>query len=375
MRGTIRIGRLLGIPIGVDITWFISLLWILGVLGLSVYPELLPREAAWVHWLLAVVTGFIFFACIILHELGHSVVARYYGIPVRSITLFILGGVAQITRDATRPLPELLMALAGPAVSILLGIVFFGLWFVTGRSSNAASTMLEYLWVMNIGVGIFNLAPAFPMDGGRVLRASLWGVTRNVGRATRIAVWVTRVLAVSLVAFGVVAALASPYLPFAFEPISGLWMAMIGFFLFTNANAGLRQLRLVEELRRHRVDDVMVRDLPVVLGSATVRDLLLEPLAGYGAGRDWLLVSDGVRFAGVVPRSAALAVPEREWDSRTAAGLMLPAGALHAVTPDATLADVLQVFQDHETRVAPVVRDGEVAGLVHEGQIARFVGR
>jgi Zn-dependent protease len=286
MRGTFQIGRILGIPIGVDISWFLSLIWVLTILALRIYPEVLPRDSAWVHWALAVISGLLFFACIILHELGHSVVARYFGIPVRSITLFILGGVAQITRDATRPLPELLMALAGPAVSILLGGVFMGLWRVSGQGGNAASTMWEWLWIMNIALGIFNLAPAFPMDGGRVLRASIWGVTRNYGRATRIAVWVGRALSWTLIGAGLLVLLGANALPFRMEPLSGLWLAVIGFFILQNANASLRQMRLLEELDRYKVGDVMVREVPAVLVGTTVREMLNGPLAGYGPGRD-----------------------------------------------------------------------------------------
>jgi len=371
MRGTIRLGSLLGIPIGVDLSWFLSLFWVLSILGFRVYPDILPRENMLVHWALAGVTGLIFFVCIILHELGHSVVARYFDIPVRSITLFVLGGVAQITRDATRPLPELLMALAGPAVSILLGGVFMLLWFVTGEGSNPASTMFWWLWVTNIFLGIFNLAPVFPMDGGRVLRASLWGVTHSYGTATRIAVWIARVVAWGLVGYGFVSILDLEFVP---NPglVNGIWMLLIGFFLLQNANASLRQTRQHEELAKHRVGDLMLRDVRVVLATTTVREMLLGPLAGYGQ-RDWLFVSGGEQFAGLLERAAVLRVPEEQWDTARAADLMLPAATLHPLGPEATLVDVLQLFQEHDVTVLPVVDQGEVAGIVHEGILNRLL--
>ena len=373
MRGTIRIGRILGIPIRIDPSWFLSLIWVLFILAFEWYPNVLPRESTWVHWALAAVSGVLFFTCIILHELGHSVVARYFGIPVRSITLFILGGVAQITRDATRPMPELLMALAGPSVSILLGGVFMVLWLFTGQGHNAASSMWGWLWIMNLGLGIFNLAPAFPMDGGRVLRASIWGVTHNFGRATRIAVWVGRALAWLLIAFGVLSALDARFLPFRLETVSGLWLALIGYFLLQNAGGSLRQTRILEELRGYKVGDVMVRDIPAVYLHTTVRGLLNGPLAGYGPGRDWLFVSGGDHFAGVVPRHAVLQVPEAQWDTRVAADLMIPAAVLRPIAPEATLADALHLMQEHEIRVLPVVDGGQVVGLIHEGHIGRVL--
>src|SRR5262245_11138657 len=201
MRG-FKLFTVLGIPIAIDITWFFSFCWVLFALGYYVYPDWLPRESTTVHWTLAGITGLIFFACIVLHELGHSVVARYFDIPVRSITLFVLGGVAQITRDARKPPQELLMALAGPSVSILLGGVFLVLWLISGGDRSPIATMFYWLWITNVFLGIFNLAPAFPMDGGRVLRASLWGITHNFVRATRIAVAVGRGMAALLIGYG-----------------------------------------------------------------------------------------------------------------------------------------------------------------------------
>ena len=371
MRGTIKLGTLFGIPIGVDVTWFLSLFWVLFIMAFRVYPEVLPRESDLVHWILALVSGLLFFTCIILHELGHSVVARYFGIPVKSITLFILGGVAQITRDAARPLPELLMALAGPAVSILLAGVFMLLWLVTGQGDNAASAMCGILWIINLSLGIFNLAPAFPMDGGRVLRASLWGITRNFTRATRIAVWVGRVLAVMLIGVGLLSVLRVG--PFAQQDaFSGVWWIFIGWFLLQNANGSLRQAALLDELRGYRVGTVMVRDIPTVHPRTTARELLGGALAGYGTGKDWLFVSDGVRFLGVAPRLAVLRLPEEQWDTLVAADLMVPAAALRPLSPDQTLADLLQQMQEYDVHIFPVIDDGQVVGLVHEGNIARI---
>ena len=371
MRGTIQIGRVLGIPIGIHFTWFLPLAFVLFMLATRFYPEVLPREDAWVHWALAAVTGLLFFACVVLHELGHSVVARYFKIPVRNITLFMLGGVAQITRDATRPLPELLMALAGPAVSILLGGVFMALWYVGGQGANATSTMWEWLWFMNIALGIFNLLPAFPMDGGRVLRASVWGVTGSLSRATAVAVFIGRGLALTLIGFGVLSVLDPPFLSFSLGGVGGAQFILIGWFLLMYAGSSLRQARMMDTLAGQTVRDVMVREVPAVYTHTTARQMLSGPLAGYGPGRDWVFVSGDGRFAGVAPRAAVERVPEEGQDAIVAADLMIPVARLHAIAPDATLAEVLNQFQDHDLRVMPVVDEGEVVGLVHEGHIQR----
>lgn len=373
MRPMIRLGRVLGIPIGIDISWFVSLALIVSTLAFQIYPEVLPREPRLTHLALAAISGLVFFACVVLHELGHSAVAKYYGIPVKSITLFLLGGVAQITRDATKPLPELLMALAGPCVSVLLGGVFLLAWLVTGQGHTAISIMWEWLWVMNIAIGIFNLAPAFPMDGGRVLRASLWGISHNFVKATRWAVWVSRVLAWALIGFGLFSALNTGWFGIEIGTLSGLWLAFIGFFLLRNADGSLKQVKLLDELGKHRVAEVMLRDLPAVSHRATVREMLSGPLMGYGPSREWALVSGGDSFAGILPRVLATRVPDDDWDTRVAADVMIPVAGLHAIAPDKTLADAFQSFQEHETRLLPVVESGSVIGLVHEGLLGRWL--
>ena len=375
MRGTIQIGRLLGIPIGVHFSWFVPLVLVLGLLATRFYPEVLPADSAWVHWGLAALTGLLFFTCIVLHELGHSVVARYFGIPVQSITLFVLGGVAQITRDAKKPGPELLMALAGPAVSILLGGVFMGLWWFMGQGTTAASTMWEWLWIMNLALGIFNMLPAFPMDGGRVLRATLWGVTRNFRRSTRMAVWVGRALAWALIGLGFLWTFESRLLPVQAGPMAGVQFLLIGWFLLMYAGSSLRQTELLAELDRVPVRSVMVREIPAVYVHETARHLLNGAMAGYGPGRDWAFVSGNDRFAGVVPRATVERVPESEQDTKVAGDLMIPAAALRPIGPDESLAEVMQRFQEQTVRVIPVVDGGEVVGLVHEGQMHQILRR
>lgn len=375
VRSTIRLGRVFGIPIGIDPSWFLLLGLVVSVLAFQIYPEVHPGEELWVRLALAGVGGVLFFACIVLHELGHSAVARYYGIPVKNITLFLLGGVAQITRDAKKPLAELLMALAGPCVSILLGGVFMLVWLVSGRGTTSISVMWEWLWVMNISLGIFNLAPAFPMDGGRVLRASLWGITRNFVRATRWAVWTSRVLASALMVFGLVVALGNSRLGIGLSAPNGLWLTFIGFFLLRNANLSLKQVKLLDSLAGHRVESVMLRDLPALVGSTTVREALAGPLLGYGPQREWAFISGDGRFLGVLPRSLALSVPDEQWSTRVVRDVMIPAATLQPTTPDETLADVFQTFQEGDIHIQPVVQAGQVIGLVHEGHLRSLLPR
>jgi CBS domain-containing protein len=250
-----------------------------------------------------------------------------------------------------------------------------GLWWFMGQGTTAASTMWEWLWIMNLALGIFNMMPAFPMDGGRVLRASLWGVTHNFGRATRMAVWVGRALAWGLMGLGLLWIVESRLLPFQAGPVSGIQFLLIGWFLLMYAGSSLRQAEFQEELGRYPVRNVMVQDIPAVYIHTTAREMLDGPMAGYGPGRDWAFVSRDDRFVGIVPRGIVERVPDSQQDTQVAADLMIPASTLQPIGPDETLAEVLHRFQESDARLVPVVDHGEVVGLVHEGHVTRILDR
>src|SRR5712691_7965306 len=185
MRGSFGVGRAVGVPIRITPSWFLAVAGSVGLLGWKIFPMLLPDDASAVHWSLAIATSAIFFASVLLHELGHALVARRFGVPVRSITLFLLGGAAQISQEIRRPAHELLIAAAGPLVSLLLGAAFLVPALLSHRHGPIA-VMCVWAGLMNVSVGVFNLLPGFPMDGGRVFRAAMWAATGRFGLATRI---------------------------------------------------------------------------------------------------------------------------------------------------------------------------------------------
>ena len=374
MRGSIRIGRILGIPVTVNPSWFVILLFFVSVLATQAYPELFPRQDAWVHWLLALATALVFFFSMVLHELGHSVVARYFDIPVHSITLFLLGAVAQTGRESRRASHEFVMAAAGPAVSILVAGVFMVLWFVSGEGESTFSKICAVLWINNIGVGLFNMIPAYPMDGGRVLRSALWGLTGNYRRATRWASLVGRGFALLMMGFGVLVLVQAPG-GFDFNPINGMMFILLGLFIYYAAGQGDAQSGILELLGGVRAGDVMVRDVPVAVGGDTVHEALAGPLSGYGPGREWLMVSDDGRFAGLVPRTVLQSVPDSQWDRVQVRELVIPPGRLRATSPDEPLSEVLQRMDGERSPLFVVVENGNVAGVLHRGMIAAVLQR
>jgi len=233
VRTNIRVLKLFGIPVEVNLSWFITLAFVTTMLALRFYPEVLPRsrEQDYVlHWIMGLVSGIVFFGSIILHELAHSLVARKQGLDVKSITLFIFGGVSQIAGEARRPLHEFIMAIVGPLTSLILAGLFFAVWSLAGPSrSDPLSLVLEWLTIMNLVLAVFNMAPGFPMDGGRVLRSVIWGVSGNLHVATRLATFVGRSLGFGLILVGGLAFMG--VLRDFVDPISGLWFVLLGLFL------------------------------------------------------------------------------------------------------------------------------------------------
>ncbi len=370
--GQIRIGRLLGIPILVDYSWFFLFGFVTLVLASELYPTQLPDHSRAAHFALAAVTAIIFFASILVHELAHSVVAKFYRIPVKSITLFMFGGVAQITRDATKPLNELLMAAAGPLTSLAIGTIFLAFaWWRDLSMDTPFGVFMIWLGFINIVLGIFNLIPAFPMDGGRCFRALAWLVTGNYARATRIAAWTGRAFAWAIMATGA-AALLGADIP-GMTPISGMWFILTGLFIENAARRSLLQTKLVEALSKFKARDLMFSDPPTVDGQMSVASLArgvleINPRVCY-------FVENEGALAGILSGYQMRAIPEALWDRTTAAEAMLPSSKLTAVGPDRQAVDLLAEMESAELTHLPVVSEGRVIGVVGRDRIINILAQ
>ena len=227
MRRRIELGRLFGIPILLDTSWFIMLALVAWTLATGYFPAHMPGMGVAAYWFMGLVAAVLLFLCVLLHELGHSLVAKGYGIPVNRVTLFVFGGVAQIASDPKRPLVELAVALAGPLVSAVIAAGCF--WasshvVVQTHAQVVSLSIVRYLAVVNVAILVFNLLPGFPLDGGRVLRAALWAWWGDFRKATRIATLLGSALGIGLLALGLVSVIQGRW-------ISGLWDILLGTFL------------------------------------------------------------------------------------------------------------------------------------------------
>jgi Zn-dependent protease len=363
----IRLGSLLGIPILVNPSWFLLLGLVTWLLAAQIFPASLRDASAVTYFAMAVVSVLLFFSSIILHELAHSVVAKAYRIPVKSITLFIFGGVAHITREAKRPGAELLMAAAGPLTSLLLGFAFLGAWWVLGANdSRPIDHVLFWLALTNGALAVFNMIPAFPMDGGRVFRSLIWMVSRNFYSSTMVAAWTGRGIAWAGMGAGILAVMGTNVF-IANNPIGGVWLILIGLFLENAARQSLLQTRVVRALERYRATDLMIADPPVVPSDTTIERLAsgvleINPRVCY-------FVEDQGRLAGIISAYQMVCVPQPAWQTTTAADAMVPATRLVPVDPERLASDILLEMENHEATHFPVVRDGRVIGVIGRDRI------
>ena len=366
MQAQIKLGHIFGIQIGLHYSWLIiAFLVILSLVGQ--FHATNPQWGAGVIWATAIITALLFFAAIIAHELSHAAVAKARGLPVRSITLFALGGVAQIEKDAADPKTEFWMGIAGPISSVIIGLVSLALalalgWQPPTMPQTPPPAMLMWLGVINIVLAIFNMIPGFPLDGGRVLRAIVWWVTGDAARATRIAAGVGQFVAFGFIFFGILRF-------FNGAGFGGLWLAFIGWFLLDAARASSAQLVITETLRGLRVGDLMTRDYLRVDGRENLQTLVDEHL--LPTGQRCFIVEEKGNVAGIITPHEVKSIARARWPYTTVDEVMQPLDRLHAVRPDTLVTDALETMGREDVNQLPVFTDGRLAGIISRGHILR----
>ncbi len=353
-RNSIPLGRVLGIPIGLDYSWFLIFALLTWSLAASYYPAEFKNWPVAQYWIVGALTAIMLFVSVLLHELGHSIVALRYRIPVRSITLLIFGGVAQIGAEPPSAMAEFWIALAGPLVSFALAVLFGMLEPLAGALSPLLA-LVKYLAYINGTLGLFNLIPGFPLDGGRVFRAIVWGTTHSLHRATLIAASVGRFIAYLFILVGV-------WQMFAGNFGNGLWIVFIGWFLETAAAAQVQQQNIHDLLAGHRVSEAMRRDYVAVPPSATLEQLVDEHI--LGSGRRSLIVEQNGRVVGLLTLHHIKDIPRSDWATTTAGQVMIPLQEVKQVRPDAELTDALEEMDRDGVSQLPVMEAGQVRGIL-----------
>lgn len=359
-----RFGRLWGIELRLDASWVIIFVLVTWFLAGHYFPMIHSGWLTSVYWGLALVTSLLFFASILAHELAHGVVAKAQGVPVRDITLLIFGGVTRITQDPRRARDDALVALAGPAASFALGIGFGVLWWLSRASSGPFHAPTGWLGAINIALAAFNLIPGFPLDGGRVFRAVVWGITGNRQRATRIAARLGQLVAFGFIVWGI-------WLVFSGDWTDGLWMVFIGWYLNSAATSSYQYITVQEMLAGHSVREVMLRDCPRVTERLTL-DVLMDQVIRPSGRRCFPVVDDG-QLDGLVTLGQVTAVSRERWTSARVEDVMTARKDLEMVEPDEALPAVYERMTAEDIDQFPVVDDGQFVGVVGRDTVLAFI--
>jgi len=368
MRSNIKLGKISGIEIGLHYSWFIIAALIVFSLG-EHFRQVNPNWGTAQIWIAALITAALFFVTLLLHELAHSLVAQRRGLKVTSITLFALGGVSQIQDDATDAKTEFLVAIAGPIASLIIGFgclaIALGLgWQRSIEPQTAVTGVLVWLGYINILLAVFNMIPGFPLDGGRVLRAIVWAITKNADRSTRIAARVGQVVAFLFILDGVVKF-------FSGDGFSGLWIAFIGWFLMDAAKASYAQVGITESLRGIPVSEVMSRDCAIVSSGMSLQEFVNTYL--LRAGERCFAVEDQGHFVGLITLRDVGRIPRDRWDKTTVREAMRPLRELYIVTPDTPVLDALKLVASNDVNQLPVVANGTLQGVVSRSQLMQLL--
>ena len=342
-------------------SWFVIFIVFTWLLAANIFPE------SW-SWgsrvAIALVTSLLFFASVVAHELSHSVVALRFGIPVKSITLFLFGGVAQIARDASRPRVEILIAVAGPALSFLLGAILLGLAVAFDLFNDHLSEPARYLGGINIWLALFNLIPGFPMDGGRIFRAIAWAVTGNFRRATKWAATLGRSIAWLFILGGIAGFLLS-------QNPSWFLLSLLGWFLETAASTTYSQTLLRESLQGYTARDLMSQSYVTISPQTNISDLVNSYVL-QGSWR-YFLVAVGSELLGMLTLHEIRRLPRNRWLSANAGQVMVPKERMRLVSSREEAISVLEAMDEQRLGQLPVVEEGEVIGVVSRDQLTRFV--
>jgi Zn-dependent protease/CBS domain-containing protein len=364
MPGSFRIGKIAGIEVSIHVSWLLIVVLLTWSLATGWFPALSPSWTPFTYWIIGLLATLLLFASVLAHELAHSLVARARGLPVKNITLFIFGGVSNIEQEPKSPGVEFQMAFVGPLTSLLIGGLAYLILFLMRGGTSPLAAILGTLAVMNVLLGIFNLVPAFPLDGGRVLRSIVWKISGNVRTATRVATLSGQGIAYLLI-------LAGFWLIFGGDILNGIWFGLIGWFLLSGAQSANSQSMLETMLKGVKVGEVMNISPATTPANISLQKLVDELLLPHG----WrnAIVIQGEQPAGLITLADIRHIPRDEWGQTPVGHAMIPLERLHIVSSRQSLNEVLPLMVERDVNQLPVVEDGRLVGVLSREDIVRFL--
>jgi Zn-dependent protease/CBS domain-containing protein len=364
-KGKIRLFKVAGIQITIDYSWFVIFALILWSLSAGYFPRQYPGLSTQSYWAAGAVATCFFFLSVIFHELSHSLMAIHFGINIPEITLFIFGGVSRLSQEPKDPRNEFIIAIVGPLSSFLLaGVFLVAQKMVSVAQLPLIAEIFGYLTWINVALGVFNLIPGFPLDGGRVLRAVMWWRTGSLARATKWASDIGKGFAVALMVLG-------GFQIFAGMLIGGLWMLFIGIFLRGIAEGGYQELVVRQSLEGVHVREVMVKDVVTVSPHLSVDRLISEYFLRYGF-KGFPVVGDG-KTLGVVSLADVKKIAEEEYSTKAVADVMTDADGGMRIHPEDSLAEAFKRMTQQDMGRLLVMDGDRMVGMITKTGLIRFL--
>ncbi len=363
MRPSYTLIRIGGIRISVHFTWLFAVGFIALTLSEGFFPAYFRGWSTATYWGTGILASLLLFLSVLVHELAHSFVAQARGLKVEGITLFIFGGVSNMGSEPTQARDEFAIAVVGPLTSLVLAALFWALYMATGDGNGPVVAVMFYLGYMNALLAVFNMMPGFPLDGGRVLRSVVWGVTGNLSRATNIAAGVGQAFGWSLVGLGVYQVLQGSI-------AGGLWMAVIGWFLSSIAGANRKESMIEKRFRGVRVDQLMDRGAAAVSSGTLVEVLVREHFMQRGSRAAPVVEYD--RIVGIATLTDVRAVPQDRW-AEVRVEEVMTREPLYSVGPDDELGVALRMLAEHSLNQVMVLSGGRLVGLLSRADVIRYL--
>ena len=359
----IQIGKILGIPIYLDYSWFLIMAILTWMLAKNYFPHEFKNWTEFSYWTIGFITSILFFISILLHEFGHSIIAIKYNLKVKRITLFVFGGVAEISKEPPKSSVEFWIAIAGPISSFILAAIFYLLANVFAQNEYLVASF-RYLALINFILAIFNLIPGFPLDGGRILRAIVWSISKNYKKATAIAANVGRF-------FGYLFIIVGVFQIFQNNVFGGLWIAFIGWLLESAAISQVQRQALNDLLFGHQVHEALSNDFGIVYPDSNVQDIIDNHF--IGAERRNLLVKDDNVMVGFLTPLQIKSISINDRKNKTVRDVMMPIQDILKINSDELIIDVLKARDENNVSEIPIIENGNCVGILNQASILQFI--
>jgi len=355
-----------GIKIGIDFSWFLIAILLTWSLAAGYFPYYYHNLSLGTYWGMGIIGMFGLFVCIVLHELGHAMVAKYYKLPISQITLFIFGGVAEIKKEPQTPKVEFLMAIAGPIVSIVLSGILY-LFTMIGQHSHWPIPVIAvtgYLALINIVLAVFNLIPAFPLDGGRIFRSVLWWIKKDFGWATKVSSRVGSGFGLILIFLGIFALITGNF-------ISGVWFVILGLFLQKAAAMSRSQYMISHELRGEKVQKFMTKNPISVPPDVSIKKFVDQFV--YSSYHHLYPVTENGNLMGYISLREVKLIPSEDWGKIRVNEVMVPSSAFKTVSPETSALQALELINQTEMPILLVVKGKQLVGILTAQDLFKLI--